>query len=75
MGYYVGAEAGVLQIAPVNEQVETLVHEIGHVFGLRHIFALISETEWPAEIFGKQVKFSIMNYGGDIKRHLLTSLT
>lgn len=50
-----------------KEQVETLVHEIGHVFGLRHFFALISETEWPAEIFGKHVKFSIMNYGGDSK--------
>lgn len=52
---------------PAEEQVETLVHEIGHIFGLRHFFALISETEWPAETFGKHVKFSIMNYGEDSK--------
>ncbi|RAI42898.1 matrix metalloproteinase-11 [Rhodoplanes roseus] len=48
-----------------EEQVETLVHEIGHVFGLRHFFAQISETEWPSQIFGKHQKFSIMNYGSD----------
>lgn len=48
-----------------QEQLETLVHEIGHIFGLRHFFALISEGEWPAKIFGKHSKFSIMNYGAD----------
>jgi hypothetical protein len=48
-----------------KEQVETLIHEIGHIFGLRHFFALISETAWPAEVFGKHEKFSIMNYGKD----------
>ena len=46
-----------------QERVETLVHEIGHVFGLRHFFANISETEWPSEIFGTHKPFSIMNYG------------
>jgi len=46
-----------------KEQVDTLVHEIGHVFGLRHFFAKISETAWPSEIFGTHSKFSIMNYG------------
>lgn len=46
-----------------KEQVETLIHEIGHVFGLRHFFANVSETAWPAEIFGTHSKFSIMNYG------------
>ncbi len=46
-----------------KEQVETLIHEIGHVFGLRHFFAQVSETEWPSEIFGRHRKFSIMNYG------------
>jgi hypothetical protein len=46
-----------------KEQIDTLVHEIGHVFGLRHFFANISETEWPSEIFGAHRKFSIMNYG------------
>ena len=46
-----------------KEQVETLVHELGHIFGLRHFFAQIEEEEWPSEIFGKHRKFSIMNYG------------
>jgi len=46
-----------------NEQVETFIHEIGHIFGLRHFFAKISEKAWPAEIFGTHSKFSIMNYG------------
>jgi hypothetical protein len=45
-----------------QEQVETLVHEIGHVFGLRHFFANVSETEWPSQIFGTHRPFSIMNY-------------
>jgi hypothetical protein len=47
-----------------QEQVETLIHEIGHVFGLRHFFANISETEWASQIFGTHKPFSIMNYGG-----------
>jgi hypothetical protein len=46
-----------------KEQVETLAHEIGHVFGLRHFFANISEQSWRSEIFGKHSPFSIMNYG------------
>lgn len=50
-----------------EEQVDTLIHEFGHVFGLRHFFALISETTWPAEVFGVHEKFSIMNYGADSK--------
>ncbi len=47
------------------EQVETMVHEIGHVFGLRHFFALVSEAAWPAQVFGTHHKFTIMNYGDD----------
>jgi hypothetical protein len=50
-----------------QEQVETLVHEIGHAFGLRHFFADVAETQFPSEIFGKHSKFSIMNYGSDSK--------
>ncbi len=46
-----------------KEQVETWMHEIGHIFGLRHFFATVTETAWPAEIFGSHDKFSIMNYG------------
>lgn len=46
-----------------KEQVDTWIHEIGHIFGLRHFFATVSETAWPAEVFGKHSKFSIMNYG------------
>lgn len=46
-----------------EEQIETLAHEFGHVFGLRHFFANISERNWPSEIFGTHSPFSIMNYG------------
>lgn len=45
------------------EQVETFIHEIGHIFGLRHFFAQINEKKWPSEIFGEHKPFSIMNYG------------
>ena len=50
-----------------EEQIETLVHEFGHVFGLRHFFAKVSETQLASEIFGTHVRFTIMNYGGDSK--------
>jgi hypothetical protein len=46
-----------------EEQVETLIHEIGHVFGLRHWFAKLRETAWPSEPFGSNSEFTIMNYG------------
>jgi len=46
-----------------REQVETMVHEIGHIFGLRHFFAQISESQWASVVFGEHSKFSIMNYG------------
>ena len=46
-----------------QEMVETLVHEIGHAFGLRHFFAKLEETEFPSEVFGTHNPFSIMNYG------------
>ncbi len=46
-----------------DEQIETLIHEIGHIFGLRHFFADVSEDAWPSEIFGEHKRFSIMNYG------------
>jgi len=49
------------------EQVETMAHEVGHIFGLRHFFAIVKETGFPAEIFGTHVKFTIMNYGDDSK--------
>lgn len=48
-----------------QEVIETLVHEIGHIFGLRHFFANISETSSPSKIFGQHNKVSIMNYGED----------
>ena len=44
-----------------KEQVETFVHEIGHIFGLRHFFANVSETDWPSRLFGEDNAFSIMN--------------
>lgn len=49
----------------VKERIDTMAHELGHVFGLRHWFALVSETTWASQPFGSQGKFSIMNYGSD----------
>jgi len=46
-----------------EQQLRTLEHEIGHVFGLRHFFAQIRETDAPSELFGEQNPFTIMNYG------------
>lgn len=62
-----------------EEQVETFIHEIGHVFGLRHFFANVSEKAWPSEVFGRHDKFTIMNYGEfseltDADKEDLTSL-
>lgn len=45
------------------ERRETMAHELGHIFGLRHFFASLTETTWPSETFGDHVPFSIMNYG------------
>ncbi|WP_178132090.1 reprolysin-like metallopeptidase [Pseudomonas sp. C2B4] len=49
----------------LSEQIETIAHELGHVFGLRHWFAPQSEPDYPAEPFGSQDRRSIMNYGPD----------
>lgn len=66
-----------------KEQVDTLIHETGHIFGLRHFFANLESTAWPFEIFGMQNRFTIMNYGehseltdidkGDLKRLYATA--
>ena len=48
-----------------QEQVETLIHEIGHIYGLRHFFAQVHESAWPSQIFGTHDRFTIMNYGAD----------
>lgn len=48
-----------------KEQVDTLIHELGHVFGLRHWFANLTESDWPSVLFGTDNRFSIMNYGAD----------
>lgn len=49
------------------EQKETIEHEMGHIFGLRHFFANISEKQWKSELFGTDNPFSIMNYGSKSK--------
>ncbi len=50
-----------------KEQVSTLAHEFGHVFGLRHFFAKVQEARWRSEVFGRHNAFSIMNYGAKSK--------
>jgi len=62
-----------------KEQVDTLIHEIGHTFGLRHFFAQVSESAWPSVVFGTHQAFSIMNYGSkseltDVDKADLTTL-
>ena len=47
----------------LKEQVDTLVHEIGHIFGLRHFFANEKERNFPSVVFGEHNPFTIMNYG------------
>ena len=46
-----------------KEIVDTFIHETGHIFGLRHFFANLTESAWPSEKFGAHKAFSIMNYG------------
>lgn len=49
------------------EQLSTMVHELGHVFGLRHFFADTDadEKKLPSLIFGTHSRFTVMNYGSD----------
>lgn len=48
-----------------NRQVNTMQHEIGHIFGLRHEFALTGETNRPAIQIGDPNPLSIMSYNAD----------
>lgn len=38
-----------------EEQIETLCHEIGHAFGLRHFFALLEEKIRPLSFSGNKI--------------------
>ena len=51
----------------IEEIIRVLLHEIGHISGLRHSFAPEKEINWPSEIFGVQRPFTIMNYGNKSK--------
>lgn len=57
----------ILYEQPESEIINTLCHEIGHIFDLRHYFAQSKEKDWPSVLFGKQNKETIMNYGDDSK--------
>lgn len=39
-----------------------LAHELGHIFGLRHEFAIERERGFPSVRFGRENHLSIMNY-------------
>ncbi len=54
-----------------NQQIVILAHELGHIFGLRHTFALKDEDE-PAEEFGRNDEFSIMGPSSKNRRVTLT---
>lgn len=45
------------------EQERIVLHELGHIFGLRHYFAGEAESDLPSHLFGEHRKFTIMNYG------------
>ena len=71
--FFPGAGQSTFYIYPTmfkqshQEQKETIEHEMGHIFGLRHFFANISEKEWKSLLFGSNKPFSIMNYGAKSK--------
>ena len=71
--FFPGAGQNIFYIYPTmfeqshQEQLETIEHELGHIFGLRHFFANILEKEWKSELFGRDNPFSIMNYGDKSK--------
>ena len=44
------------------DQERKMLHELGHIFGLRHYFAAEKETNLPSHVFGENTRFSIMNY-------------
>jgi len=46
-----------------KEREETLEHEIGHIWGLRHYFAPTDEADEKSVTFGVHRKETIMNYG------------
>ncbi|KAG0278760.1 hypothetical protein BGZ96_002245 [Linnemannia gamsii] len=45
-----------------EEQVETLIHEIGHVVGLRHWFANSHVRNWLSVLFAHNSEITIINY-------------
>jgi hypothetical protein len=48
-----------------KERLETLIHELGHIFGLRHFFSAENDPLFSGGVFGANNKLTIMSYGAN----------
>jgi len=51
------------KIPDEKERVDTLIHELGHIFGLRHFMALENSPVYSGATYGMNNPLTIMNYG------------
>lgn len=51
------------KIPDEKERVDALIHELGHVFGLRHFMAFENGPVFSGAVYGANNPLTIMNYG------------
>ena len=51
------------KIPDEKERVDTLIHELGHIFGLRHFMAFENGPVYSGAVYGTNNPLTIMNYG------------